>query len=421
MNDIRKQKLIELGVDALADALLDLAIHFREADDLIEQMLSTPNKNIQLFKQKLSKLQHSRRFIDWRGSTRFSRELSMMLQGVKSSVDDPLTGMELVATFYEADKTIFEMCDDSSGEIGDVFRIDAKELFLHYASRYPEKQKIADIILRVIQKDDYGIRDTLIDCAGECLPEPVIRTMIGTLETWADEAKKEYYKRDHLRSIESLARQIKDANLFKKTRIASVGALNSAAILDISRVYLENGDVETAHSWIKKISEGETFQAYERDKLLIEIYQKQGDSEKLAELLFQKFRSHHSIKNLEALLDVIGHDKKDEVLADEVEQILKSKRMLESDAKFLVEVGKMDEVEAYLLNRADQLEEAYYDSLLSLAKVMEAEKRYLVTSLIFRGLLVSILKRGYTKAYPYGISYLRKLDTLAVRVSDWKG
>lgn len=57
---------------------------------------------------------------------------------------------------------------------------------------------------------------------------------------------------------------------------------------------------------------------------------------------------------------------------------------------------------------------------MSLANEMEAENRYLVTSLIFRGLLVSILKRGYTKAYPYGIIYLRKLDKLAVRVSNWK-
>ena len=30
------------------------------------------------------------------------------------------------------------------------------------------------------------------------------------------------------------------------------------------------------------------------------------------------------------------------------------------------------------------------------------------------------LERGYTKAYPHGIRYLKKLDKLAVSVSDWK-
>ncbi len=195
----------------------------------------------------------------------------MLLQNLKAGVDDPLTGVELVAAFYEADSTIFDMCDDSNGNIGDVFRYDAKELFVDYASRCADKEKIAEIILSVNKKDNYGIRDTLIDCAAECLPEEVIRTMITTLQKWTDKKKDEYGKHHHLRSIESLARQIKDAELFEKTRIALWGNLSTAALIDIARVYLESNDVETAHSWLKKIPEGETFQAYERDKLLVKI------------------------------------------------------------------------------------------------------------------------------------------------------
>lgn len=344
----------------------------------------------------------------------------MLLQDLKSGVDDPLTGVELVAAFYEADNTIFEMCDDSSGNIGDVFRYDAKQLFVEYASRCADKEKIADIILKLNQKDDYGIRDTLIDCAGECLPEKVIRIMLATLQKRADQENDEYEKRHHLMLIESLARQIRDAALFEKTRIASWGELSTAALIDIARVYLESGDVETAHSWLKKIPENETYQEYERDKLLMEIYQKQGNTEKLTELLYQKFRAHHSTDTLQTLLDVIGNDKRNEVIADEVTQILESSALLESDAEFLIAIGKIDEAEAYLLGRADQLDGNHYGSLLSVAEAMDAENRHLVTSLIYRSLLVSILERGYTKAYPHGIRYLKKLDKLAGSVFAWK-
>lgn len=135
MTDSRKQKLIDLGPHALADALLNLAVHSDEADDLIEQLIATPKENVQRFKNKLSGLKHSMRFIDWRGASSFARELEMLLQDLKSGMDYPLTGIELVAAFYEADNTIFEMCDDSSGNIGNVFRYDAKELFVDYASR----------------------------------------------------------------------------------------------------------------------------------------------------------------------------------------------------------------------------------------------------------------------------------------------
>ena len=416
----RKQKLIDLGPEALADALLNLAVHSDEADDLIEQLIATPKENVQRFKKKLAGLKRSRRFIDWRGAAGFARELEMLLQDLKSGADDPLTGVELVAAFYEADNTIFEMCDDSSGNIGDVFRYDAKDLFVGYASRCSNKDKIADIILKVNEKDNYGIRDTLIDCAGECLPEEVIRTMIATLQKWAEKEKDEYGKRHHLRSIESLARQIKDAKLFEKTRIASWGKLNSAALIDIARVYLKSGDVETAHSWLKKIPEGETFQAYERNKLLEEIYHKQGDSGKLTELLYQNFRSYHSTDTLQALLNVIGHGKREDVISDETRQILKAERLRESDAEFLIAVGKIDEAELYLLGRADQLDGNHYGSLLSLTEAMEAENRHLVTSMMYRSLLISILERGYTKAYPHGIRYLKKLDKLAISVTNWQ-
>lgn len=421
MNDNRKQKLIELGPETLAEALLDLATHSDEADDLIERLIAAPKENVQRFKKKLSGLKRSRRFIDWRGAAGFARELEMLLQDVKAGVDDPLTGIELVAAFYEADHTIFEMCDDSSGNIGDVFRYDAKELFVEYASRCAQKEKIADIILKLNRKDNYGIRDTLIDCAGDCLPEEVIRTMIATLQKGADKLKKdEYSKHHHLMLVESLARQIKDAELFEKTRIASWEKLSTAALVDIARVYLESGNVQTAHTWLKKIPEGETFQAYERDKLLLEIYQKQGNTEKLTDLLHHKFRSYHSADTLQALLDVIGHDKRDEVIADEVALILKGGSLRESDAEFLIAIGKMDEAEAYLLQRADQLDGNHYGSLLSLAEAMESEGRHLVVSLIYRSLLTSVLERGYTKAYPHGVRYLKKLDKLAVIISDWK-
>ncbi|MFH0959122.1 MAG: hypothetical protein V1897_10510 [Pseudomonadota bacterium] len=420
MGNDRKQKLIDLGAQTLADALLELAIQSDAADDLVERLIATPKENTQRFKKKLAGLKRSTRFIDWREVSGFARDLTMLLQDLKAGVSDPLTGVELLAAFYEADEGTLGRCDDSSGNVGDVFRYDAKELFVDYASRCADEQKVADIILKVNRKDAYGVRDALIDCAGDCLPETVIRTMINRLQGFADEEENEYARRHYLILIESLARQVKDAKLFEKTRIASWGKLSTAAIIDIARVYLESGDVETAYSWLSKIPDNETYQAYDKDKLLLEIYRKQGDTEKLTGLLHEKFKSFHSVDTLQALLDVIGNDKRDEVIANEAVSILESDALRESDAVFLIEIGKIDEAEAYLLNRADQLNGGSYGRLLTLAEAMVAGNRYLAASLIYRSLLVSILERGYTKAYPHGIRYLKKLDKLSFAVTDWK-
>lgn len=126
------------------------------------------------------------------------------------------------------------------------------------------------------------------------------------------------------------------------------------------------------------------------------------------------------MENLDALLEIIGTDKKEKVILAEVGAILASTEFWSSDAGFLIAVGKVDTAEKYLFKRSAQLNGDYYSSLLPLAKAFLDEGRSLATSLIYRSLLVSILERGYTKAYPYGARYLAKLDEFADEVSDWQ-
>lgn len=419
MTNDRKQKLVDLGAEVLADALLDMAVESIEADDVVDRLVSSPQENVQRFRKKLSGLKRRTRYIGWRESHAFARELGMMLQLLQSGVTDPLTGAELVAEFFEADGNIFEMCDDSSGHIGEVFRFDAKNLFVAFASRCADKNRIADLILRITRKDDYGIRDVLMDCAGDCLPEAVIREMIVRIQDLADQAVGDSEKRHHLRAIESLARQIKDAELFERTRIASWGTLNAGAMVDIARVYLESGEFDKARLWLNRVPGEETFVSGERDELLKVLYQKQGDSEKLAGLLTKSFRAHPSAHTLEALLDVIGHAQREDIVAREVERILKSDSFRTSDAEFLIAMERIDEAEAYLLKQAPRFDGAMYSGLPALAEAMESENRWLVSSLIYRSLLTAILERGYTKAYAHGVRYLKKLDLLSNAVSEW--
>ncbi len=413
----RKQKLISLGADALAEALLKHASHSSEANALIEQLIATPDENVQRFREKLSELKQHRGYIEWDAVSGFAWELEMLLQDLNKGVSDPLTGLKLIAEFYETDSIIMEMCDDSDGEIGDLFSYGAKELFVEYASRCDDKDKVAELILKLSLDNDYGVRDTLIDCAGECLPEKTIRAMVATLQEQEGEGK--YYDKV---LIESLAKQLKDAELYEKTRIASWGEkLPTAGMIDIARVWLESGDIETAHSWLKKIPEDDTYNAYEQQQLLQEIYLKQGNTEELTKLLFQEFRSCHTTDSLQALLDVIGHEQQNKVVDTEIKYILKNEKFDESDALFLVEISRINEAENYILMHADQLDGSFYGQMLALAKAMESVNRNLTASLLYRCLLISILKRGYAKAYHHGVDYLCQLDKLSEAITDWKG
>ena len=152
----RKGKLLELGADRLADALLELAGRDEFADDLVERMIATPQDNIGRFRSKLSALQLGRPFVHWRQTAEYARELENLLEDLRAGVTDPRTGTELVVSFYQADSVIFANCDDSNGDVGDMFRYDARDLFVAYASRCAEKEWLGDLVFKVIQCDDYG-------------------------------------------------------------------------------------------------------------------------------------------------------------------------------------------------------------------------------------------------------------------------
>ena len=380
----------------------------------------TPNMSRKYFQSKLSALKRRRHFVRWGESAGLARELATLLEDLKAGVGDPCAGAKLVAAFYETDEATLGNCDDSSGHVGDVYRYDARDLFVSYARRCEDKDWLGSLVLDLNREDGYGVRDSLIDAAAEYLSEPVMRSMIERLLKAAGQEADEYNRRHWLLRVESLAKQLKDAPLFEKTRIAAWGSLSTAACVDIAKVYLESGDAQTALSWLGRIPVAETYMAYERDGLLLEIYGKLGDREKQTETAWRIFRSHRSGASLAGLLDVIGEDKREQVIAGEAEIILQEKRLSHSNAAFLLALGLMDQAETYLLARAAQLNGDLYSSLLPLAKTLETAGRSLAASVIYRALLDSILRRAQSKYYSHGVRYLKKLDRLAGPVSDWR-
>lgn len=420
MEDTRKQKLSELGADVLADSLLKLSLYSDDAENLVDRLLATPAENVNRFRKKFSTLKHSTHFVDYGEAPAFARKLQVLLQDLAEAVEDPVQGIDLVTDFFEMDNALFDRCDDSMGCIGDVFRYDAAQLFKTFASHCEDKQQVAQVIVDVNRQNNYGVRDCLIDCAIDYLPETVIREVIDTFQQLALKHADSYERGHYSYLIESLARQIKDPKLFEQTRRASWGELSASACIDIATVYFESGAIDTAHDWLEKIDENDRVGRANREKLLSQIYLAKGDTDKLGELLLQQFRAYPSEHTLHALLDVVGEGRRDSVVSKQIDQIKAKATFLESDAVFLLQMNEIDTAEQYILQRADQLNGDAYISLPKLAKSLESGKRHLVVSLIYRSLLLSILRRGYTKSYPYGVRYLKKLDRLAEIIEDWK-
>lgn len=308
MEDKRKQELINLGVDRLAEVLIELSEQSSDVYEVIERLTSTPDDNLNRFKKNLASIKRSKRFIGWHDIYRFSNELKLLLEDLKAGATDPLKGLELVSKFYEADKYIFNRCNDSSGIIGDIFTQNAKELFEEYAIHCFEKKKIADIIIKLCNKDEYGVRDALLDSVYKFLPKEIIRSMISYYQKKADKEIEDYNKRQYLFRIESLASQLGDAEIFEKTRVASLVELTAEDIIDIAKIHLLNGESEKAYNLLNEIPKYEQDLEYEKEQLLKTILMQKGDIPQLEQLLLKQFRNCHCLDYLDEYLSICGND-----------------------------------------------------------------------------------------------------------------
>jgi hypothetical protein len=384
--------------------------------------VNTLYNNIESIEKALASLRRSRRFIHYGESFHLARELRSLVTSIAGVVGDNNKGLEMMFGFFKLDTAIFNRCDDSSGTVGDVFRYEALELYVKYASVYHDKTKLAVKVVKFCEKDDFGIRAYIIDRANDFLPEPIIRQMMETFKIKADKETDQYQMRHYLYRIESLASQIKDARLFEETRIAAWGKLNANAYLDIARVYFASGDAKVALAWLEKISvlDVDLYEPSGAEQLKLEIYRSLNDSESLEELLRMRFNTHPSEERLNELLDVIGNDKRDVLIAQRVSAITKKSQLNYADITFLLHEKAFAEAEFIVLKHKNQINGDYYDELLPIADELENANCNLAASIFYRRLMLSILDRKTYKAYGHAAIYLRKLDHLAPHISDWK-
>ncbi len=423
-DDDLRNKLINLGSETLADALLGLSSRSEDAAAVVERMTSSPNENQKRFKSKLAGLKRQRKFIDWRGAADFASNLEELLADLRAGVPHSQTGVELVAAFFECDSSVFERCDDSNGTIGDVFRFDARQLFIHYASQVDDKAWLSQLLLKLYEHDDYGVRGELLESASEFLPADSLRNLAAVMWNRAEQEHEivtdSWHFNQWLYGVKTLARQLKDAPLFEKAALTSAPEKPLAVCIDMAKVYLESGNAARALSILKDAPKDNPHFENDRDVLLLTAYKKLGNNEKAAETAWRIFRRQRGAASLDALLIVVGEEKRQWIIDQQVQEVHSAARLDYASARFLIDMDKTDEAEIYILDRASQLNGDLYQLLLPLAKSMEQAGRLLGATALYRALLESILARALSKYYHHGTRYLKKLDDLAPEVSDWR-
>lgn len=422
MDFSKKSKLQKIGINALVDALLELASRCEAGEDFIDRLLLPQSESYKYFSTELTKLANSDRFIPWKHSMSFAQELEQLLDDIKAKVNDPEAGVNLASRFFELDEPIFERSDDSSGSIGTVFTYDAAQLFSFFAAQCQDKEWIAQKVVEIVQKDEYCVRDSLLEHVHEFLDTEQLTKLAEQFSILAADDSNDFRQRRAWSHVHTLARQLKDPEMFELARLAASSPRDSSkAHLEIAEVYLESGKPEIALSWIEKIPPEDTFVSYDRQKLLITVYGQLGKRKEQEEAVWAFFRRFRDEDNLQTLLEIVGPEKRDSIIADESVIILSEPSLCSSNLEFLVENERLQDAERYILDREDQLNGESYYSLEPIAQAFEQREFPLAASVIYRKLLESVLERRVSKYYHHGVRYLKQLDKLAKMIPDWRG
>lgn len=370
------------------------------------------------FLHRLSEIKRHQNFISRRESTSFANELIQLLDYLRVKVKLNKKALALILEFYRAD-VIIERCDDSDGVIGDVFRENALDTLVSLAVKCNDKKWVADLILKIYEKNTYGLRDTVYERMTEYLPEEEIRSLVERLFILKNKTKDRYKENHWSFAIESIAKQLKDPAMLEKVKIRKGEDLSIASIIEISKLRHLVGDNQTALEWLQKIPVHEKYMVNDKDNLTLSIHLKMNNTKKAIEVAQKIFHRQRDVEGFERLVQLLGEDNRKKLLAEESSMILSSDKLNYDDLTFLLEAGCVDLAETYLLKFEQELDGNRYDRLLYLAKIFHKENRYLAESLIFRALIGALLGRAVSKYYYHAVEYLHKLDALESKISDW--
>jgi len=412
----RRPALVKLGAETLADALINLSRSNKEVDETLERLISTPDKNAERFKNRLANLSCFDEFVDWRALSAFVHELEFLLAELKAGVTNGPIGFELVVSFFDSEREILENCDDS-GSVGAVFQNDAVELLGHFGASCDDKNWLCDQLMRLFEHDSYGVRSTIFDNAAQYLPEENVRLLITRLEQARQNKSQDYERQRWSTAIESLARQLKDVELFEQARRGKSQALSPDDIYEIARMRFDGGDAQTALSLVQEI---DITRSHKYGELMLAIHEKLGNKDEQTAVAWRMFRQYRTLESLNALLEIIGEEQRNTVIQKQAQEILDDKGMSYGDAEFLIGCGLLDEAEKYLWEHASQLRGGFYSHVLPLAEAMEKDGRLIIATVLYRALLNALLERAYAKAYHHGVDYLLKLDTMAKEIKQWQ-
>jgi len=299
-----KQKLETLNQPQLQDFVLDLYLQYPELKVKIETLvlLNNPEDLAKSINKRIQSIKRGRKFIDYRNSWQFSRDLQSIVDDTESGLLDvsPKQAFLSAEKFLATAESVLNRVDDSSGTIGEVYR-DAVLLWLTAASIWRDsKINWMERVYQLYQQNDYGVLDPLLPNSHLLLDQDQLHQLAWRYESELRQAKKTHIESGKLNfaelhagvALSAMAKAMKDPALYEKSVLISSPEPNGIQKKDIASVYLEFNQPDKALRWLN--DEWEARFEFDRLQMLDETYEKLNDKDQQKQIRYQLYQSQPS-------------------------------------------------------------------------------------------------------------------------------
>jgi len=427
--DTLKEKLADIDADTLRNFIFDLYLRYPELSDKIEALTlaNNPVALSRVLRKRIASLKRRQRFIDYRASFDFARELEATLADIESGLLErsPEHAFDLVDRFLATAESVLNRVDDSGGAVAEVYR-QAVLLWLTAAKGWRDANfDWLERIYQLYQQNDYGVLDPLLPNANLLLTPDQLKQLAWRYENALRRALKSPEQEDKLNlaalhsgvALGQIADALRDPALYERSVLMHSPQPNNLQMKSICEKYLQYEQPEMAMQYLNQAWESRF--EHDRLELLDKVCEQTGDREQLKEIRSQLFQSEQSYPKFMRYLEALDEDEKEKACSSAINQVEQSGNIVLS-ADLLLNMSQTERAQALVLARHQELAECFYDSLLRLAKAFEKADCNLAATACYRALLLDILAQARSKAYGHGARYYKKLEALAKRTKEFK-
>ncbi|MBN71388.1 MAG: hypothetical protein CME32_19160 [Gimesia sp.] len=427
--DTLKEKLADIDADTLRDFIFGLYLQYPELSDKIEALTlaNDPVALTRVLRKRIASLKRGRRFIDYRASFDFARELEAIVDDIESGLLErsPQHAFDLVDRFLATAESVLNRVDDSGGAVGEVYR-QAVLLWLTAAAGWRDANiDWFERIDQLYQQNDYGVLDPLLPNAHLLLTQDQLKqlawryenTLRRAVKTPEQEGKVNYAALHSGVALGQIADALHDPALYERSVLIHSPQPNPLQMKSICEKYLQYEQPESAMPYLNQPWESR----FEHDRLALldKVCEQTGDREQLKLIRSRLFQSEQSYASFTRYLEALDEDEKEKACRSAIKQAEQGGDILRS-ADLLLNLGQTESAQALVLARHKELAECFYDGLLRLAKAFEKADCNLAATACYRALLLDILAQARSKAYGHAARYYKKLEVLAKWIKAFK-